>query len=83
MATKKDEEKKEAAPSLAGKKVELADKDTGFYDAATGFKVVRDQKVELGDVIGEKTNVALASGRLLLVGKGKGKAEPEAVEEEK
>jgi hypothetical protein len=52
-----------------GKKVELRDKETGFYDPVTGFQVVRDQQVELGDAIGDATRVALQSGRLLIVGK--------------
>lgn len=53
--------------SPAGKLVELAHKETGFYDSVTGFQIVRDQKVKLGDTIGEKTNEALQSGRLLFV----------------
>lgn len=52
-----------------GKLVELKDKETGFYDPATGFQVVRDQQVELGKTVGDATRVALQSGRLLIVGK--------------
>lgn len=51
----------------AGKLVELAHKETGFFDSVTGFQIVRDQQVQLGDTIGEKTNEALQSGRLLFV----------------
>lgn len=46
---------------------ELADKDTGFYDHVTGFKVVRDQRVALSGDPGEATNIAIATGRLVLV----------------
>ena len=49
------------------KTVELKDKDTGFYDPVTGFQVVRDQQVQLGSTIGDATQVAIASGRLLIV----------------
>ncbi len=59
----------------AGQTVELADKDTGFSDPVTGFKIVREQQVQLGDTIGRKTNKALLSGALLVVG-GKSKAKP-------
>jgi hypothetical protein len=68
------EEKAAAAPAegklpkkKAGKLVELAHKETGFFDSVTGFQIVRDQQVELGETIGEKTNEALLSGRLLIV----------------
>ncbi len=47
---------------------ELADKDTGFYDHETGFKVVRDQRMPLGDRVGKATRTAIVSGRLLVVG---------------
>lgn len=59
---------REAKP---GDKVELADKDTGFYDSETQFDISRDQQVELGERIGAKTLVALSSGGLLLVGSGR------------
>lgn len=68
---KKQMSNKKANP---GDKVELAVKDGGFYDSQTNFKIVNDQKVSLGDVIGEKTNRALLSGGLLVVSsKGKSK----------
>ncbi|MGE0367216.1 MAG: hypothetical protein AB7Q00_15930 [Phycisphaerales bacterium] len=63
----------EAAEKTASKKaakaktVELKDKDTGFFDPVTGFQVVRDQQVKLGSTIGNATNEALQSGRLLIV----------------
>lgn len=58
-----------------GDTVELADKETGFFDSSTQFKIVRDQRVKLGDTIGAKTLRALSSGSLLLVsGKSKSKA---------
>lgn len=56
-----------AAEEAKGKEVQLRDKDTGFYDPATGFQVVRDQKVKLGKTVGDATRVALQSGRLLIV----------------
>lgn len=48
--------------------VELADKDTGFWDAETEFQIVRDQKKELTEPIGTATQRALQSGRLLVIG---------------
>ena len=57
-----------------GDTVELRDKETGFTDAETGFDISRDQQVKLGDTIGQRTNVALASGALLLVSSKKAKA---------
>jgi hypothetical protein len=47
---------------------ELADKDTGFFDHETGFKVVRDQRIPLGEKVGKATRTAIVSGRLLVVG---------------
>lgn len=55
----------------AGAEVELADKDVGFYDPETEFKIVRDQKRKLGKSVGRKTNLALLSGGLLVVGAAK------------
>ena len=63
------------AKAVAGDTVELADKETGFHDPSTGFKIVRDQKGKLGDTIGNKTHRALVIGQLLLVS-GKGKSKP-------
>lgn len=57
-----------------GDTVELKDKETGFYDAETQFQVVREQQAQLGDNIGRRTNEALVSGGLLLVGSGKSKS---------
>jgi len=57
-----------------GETVELADKETSFFDPATELKVVRDQTAKLGKTIGNKTNTAIMSGRLLIVGGGKTKA---------
>lgn len=56
-----------------GDTVELKDKETGFTDPQTGFDISRDQKVKLGDTIGEATNMAIMSGGLLIVGGGKAK----------
>ncbi|CAN5335527.1 hypothetical protein BH10ACI2_BH10ACI2_21080 [soil metagenome] len=61
-------EKKTGQP---GDTVELADKDGGFTDPTTGFDISRDQKVVLGDSVGERTQQAIMSGGLLLVGSGK------------
>lgn len=68
-AASSDPQTPPAESKKAAKKrtVELRDKDTGFFDQATGFQVVRDQRVELGSSIGDATQVALASGRLLIV----------------
>ncbi|HUF02796.1 MAG TPA: hypothetical protein VMM38_01330 [Aridibacter sp.] len=59
-----------------GDTVELANKEIGFNDPATGFKIVRTEKQKLGKSIGNKTNLALSSGALLIVGRAK-KKEPE------
>ncbi|MCC7308392.1 MAG: hypothetical protein IT173_12565, partial [Acidobacteria bacterium] len=69
---KADEEAKAAEAKAKADKarvVELKDKDTGFWDPVTGFQVVRDQQVKLGSKVGDATQVALESGRLLIVGK--------------
>lgn len=58
-----------------GDTVELKDKETGFYDDETQVKVVRDQNVKLGDHIGKKTNEAIVSGGLLVVGASKSKTD--------
>lgn len=60
-----------------GDTVELADKDTGFSDPETEFKIVRDQKVKLGERIGRKTNRAIVSGALLVVSSKSAKSEGE------
>ena len=65
-------DKKTAQP---GDTVELADKDGGFTDPETGFDISRDGQVKLGDQIGERTQRALLSGGLLVVGGGKAKAD--------
>lgn len=57
----------------AGDTVELKDKEAGFTDPVTGFDISRDGRVKLTDPIGERTQQALLSGGLLLVG-GKPKA---------
>lgn len=63
-------DKPEPAPAKAKRQtVELADKATGFFDSETGFKLVRDQRKDLGTNVGSATQRALASGRLLIVGK--------------
>lgn len=56
--------KGEAKP---GDLVELADKDGGFYDSETELNISRDQQVALGDRIGNRTQMALLAGGLLLV----------------
>lgn len=55
------------AKADADRVVELADKYTGFFDNATGFQIVRDQQKRIGKTVGEATQVALESGRLLFV----------------
>jgi hypothetical protein len=72
LAAKEKAETEPAAEAKAKKKakpheVELKDKDTGFYDQETGFKVVRDQRVPLGDNVGKATQMDIESGRLLLI----------------
>ncbi len=54
-----------------GDKVELANKDVGFFDPETEFKIVRSQEKELGETVGHRTNLALNSGALLVVSQGK------------
>ena len=70
--------KEKTANAKAGQAVELKDKETSFYDPETDFKLVRDQQAKLGDTIGAKTNRALLSGGLLVVGSGRtlGEAKP-------
>lgn len=63
-----------ATAEPAGKKVELKDKATGFYDPETKFKIVHDEQVKLGATVGKKTNRALISGALLIVGSAEAKA---------
>jgi len=72
------------ANAKPGDTVELADQGTGFYDGQTEFKVVRNQTATLGLKIGAKTNKALSSGRLLIVGSGKAVKEdpPQAPEDD-
>jgi hypothetical protein len=70
-ARRKEVAKDKQANAKTGDVVELADKDGGFYDPQTQFKVVRGQQVKLGKTIGTKTNTALVSGRLLVVGSEK------------
>lgn len=52
-----------------GDTVELKDKEGGFTDPETGFDISRDQKVKLGETIGQRTHTAILSGGLLVVGK--------------
>ena len=59
----------------SGDTVELAHKDTSFFDPRTELKVVRDGTAKLGKTIGNKTTTALMSGRLLVVSGGKSKSE--------
>ncbi len=58
---------KNNAKTEAIRRVRLADQDTGFFDSVTEFKVVRDQVMDLEDPIGNATQTALQSGRLLIV----------------
>lgn len=51
-----------------GDTVELKEKDGGFYDSETGFQIRNEEKVQLGDTIGRRTNTAIVSGGLLVVG---------------
>lgn len=69
------EKKANAQP---GDVVELADKEGGFTDPQTGFDISRDQKVALGDRIGERTHQAILTGGLLIVTGSKAKAEAAA-----
>lgn len=46
---------------------ELKHKETGFFDSKTGFKIVRDEQKPLGETVGDETQKAIASGRLVLV----------------
>lgn len=66
------------ANAKSGDSVELADKETSFYDPKTQFKVVRDASEKLGKTIGDKTNIALLSGRLLVVEGKSGKQSKQA-----
>ena len=66
------EKKTNAQP---GDVVELADKDGGFTDPVTGFDISRDQKLPLGDRIGERTNQAIMTGGLVIVTGSKAKAD--------
>lgn len=50
-----------------GDTVELKDKEAGFSDPETGFDISRDQKVKLGDRVGERTHQAIATGGLIIV----------------
>lgn len=63
-----------------GDKVELKDKEGGFTDPETGFDISRDQRAELGDTVGERTQQAVLSGGLLIVGGKAPKAKTEKVE---
>jgi len=66
-----------------GDTVELADKETGFYDPETKLQISRDQTAKLEEKIGKKTHKAILAGRLLIVdGKSKkqAKVEPETDE---
>lgn len=58
---------KNLAVATTGQTVELADKETSFYDPVSQLKVVRDRQEKIGKTIGEKTNLAVANGRLLIV----------------
>lgn len=62
----------------SGDTVQLKNTEGGFTDPETGFDISRDQKVKLGDRIGRRTNIAIASGGLLIVGGGKSKAKGES-----
>ncbi len=62
-------------PAKVGDTVELNDKESGFTDAETGFDISRDQRVKLTEPIGQKTNVAVLSGCLLVVAAKKTKAD--------
>lgn len=62
--------KEKRAQALPGDEVRLAQTDGGFYDPQTEFKIVRDETATLGKTIGAKTNRALVSGGLLIVGSG-------------
>lgn len=59
-----------------GRVVELKDKNTGFYDPITRFKIVHEQQLPLGDSVGTKTNKAILSGALLVVSGSVAKDKP-------
>lgn len=63
-----------------GDTVELADKETGFYDPETQLQLSRDNTAKLEGKVGKKTHTAILSGRLLIVG---GKAKPASKKAEK
>jgi hypothetical protein len=69
------EKKTNAEP---GDVVELADKSAGFTDPDTGFDISRDQKLPLGDTVGKQTQLAVASGGLVIVSGKSAKAEAKA-----
>lgn len=66
-AAASDETKKVGEP---GDVVQLKDRESGFTDPDTGFDISREQKAELGDTVGERTQQAIMSGGLVIV-KGK------------
>lgn len=74
-----EEKKKVGEP---GDVVQLADQETGFTDSESGFDISRDQKVALGDSVGVRTQQAILSGALLIVG-GKATAKSDESQEEK
>jgi len=60
---------KDRSTAGLGDTVELADKETSFYDPETQMHLSRENTAVLTDRIGKKTHTALVSGRLLVVGK--------------
>ena len=71
----------ELADIKVGDTVELKDKEAGFTDPITGFDLSRDQQKELTEPIGQRTQQAILSGGLLIVGKPKGLAGGKAKKE--
>lgn len=73
-----------ALEGKAGDVVELADKSVGFTDPDTLFDISRDAQAELTEPIGNRTQLAIASGGLLIVKKTKAaKAKDENEKESK
>ena len=64
----------EKKKSYLGETVELADKDTGFYDPETQLQLSRDNTAKIEGKVGRKTQTAILSGRLLIVGSKEAKA---------
>jgi hypothetical protein len=54
-----------------GDVVELADKETSFYDPETQLNISREQTAKIEEKVGKKTHTAILSGRLMVLGSKK------------